>query len=474
MRACAGHVETLRASTSASTSASTRAFTTSRSTLLRLAAACAFALLLCFPESAYAHATLLSSEPAAGSRLSTRPSRVRLTFDEPIEADLCQIVIVSADGHTTTLAVSADPRDVRGIVAPLDLTADGAYRVAWRVISADGHPVEGSLVFDVGSAVDRVPPAAELVRGTAAWGPQIAAAPLIPVLLRWLAIGTTMALGGLLFFFAWTRESLASRRGRATMWLAIAAPVFLAAHLIAWIINASPDHTFSAAWAMSVLGTPVGQIELWRTGLALMALWAYGLARRPRLALAFAVAALAASGAVGHSAAIRPALAIPLKAVHILAASAWLGGLLWLVLWKRNGSQKKDGGSDADVVSFRADASRVSSAALIAVIVVALTGLGEALLFIPSPLDLIRSAYGLAVLGKIAGLAVLVGFGAYHRLRVLPSLRSSHGSGSQPLRSSVRIEVGVMCLVLLLAAFLAYLPPPHSASAGRQFSSQIT
>lgn len=443
--------------------------------LLCWAAVCAFALALCFPEPAYAHATLISSEPAAGSRLSTFPTHVRLTFNEPTEAALCQIVVVSADGNTTALAVTADPRDVRALIAPLELGARGAYRIAWRVISADGHPVEGSYVFYVGATgFGRVPPTADLVRGPATWGAEIAGAPLIPVALRWLAVGTAMALGGLLLFLTWTHESLASRHGRVTMWLAVAAPTLFAAHLIAWIINASPEHAFSTAWATSVLGSPVGRMELWRTGLAYLTLWAYGLARRPRLALGFAFGALAVSGAVGHSAAIRPILAIPLKAVHIIAASVWFGGLLWLALWAQSGAEGRGENADDGAVpqSFTAAAFRISSAALVAVIIVALTGVGEAILILSSPLDLVRSAYGVVLLAKVAGLGVLVAFGAYHRRRLLPSVRVGRPSASASLKSSVGAEAAIMCLVLLLAAFLAYLPPPASARVARQAINQ--
>ncbi|MGH7541391.1 MAG: CopD family protein, partial [Gemmatimonadota bacterium] len=77
---------------------------------------------------------------------------------------------------------------------------------------------------------------------------------------------------------------------------------------------------------------------------------------------------------------------------------------------------------------------------------------------VPSLAALVGSAYGRLVLVKIAGLAVLVGFGAYHRFRLLPALGGEHDPG--PLRRSVGREIAVMAAILLVAGFLAYSPPP--------------
>jgi putative copper export protein len=176
------------------------------------------------------------------------------------------------------------------------------------------------------------------------------------------------------------------------------------------------------------------------------------LARRARLALFFATAALIVSGASGHSAAIHPMWATPAKAIHLLAGAVWLGGLLWLVARARS----IDGVSGA---GFARDASRVSSAAAVAVIAVTVSGLLQALLFLPTPLDVFHSAYGAIVLAKIAGVLVLLGFGAFHRYRVLPKLASIEGSRER-LASSLRSEIAVMILVVLMGGLLAYVPPP--------------
>jgi putative copper export protein len=238
---------------------------------------------------------------------------------------------------------------------------------------------------------------------------------------------------------------------------AVAAPVLLGAHLVTWLINTSPDLRFDPAWATSALGTTVGQIELWRVGLTILALWAWWLARRTRVALAFAAGAVAVSGAVGHSAAIAPVWAVPAKAIHLLASAVWVGGLFWLVI--------RPAGDD--VMLFASDAERVSSRALWAVVAVAFTGIVQTRLFLASWAGLVTSAYGLLVLAKTAGLLALVAFGAYHRQRLIPRLATAARNATDVgvLRASVAREVVVIAIVILLGGLLAYVPPPGEADA---------
>jgi len=438
----------------------------------------AFLLLLAstMPTSvppAAVHATLVSSEPAANSHLTTSPSRIRLVYSEPVEGSLARVTVVPRSGQPIQLRAGADPRNVNAVIAVVDSLTEGAYRVSWRVVSADGHPVDGTFTFAIGdttlgaapgpahdSAVVAEPgpgrePEQEPTVEDDAWGPSIAGAPVIPALFRGAALGSLMALAGLLFFRARAEPNAAQvgdPRVRGVInAAAVAAPLLLATHVLTWLLNTSPEHTFDMAWSSAAMGTTVGQVELWRTGLALLALWAWWVARRAGLALLFAAGALAVSGATGHSAAIQPLLSIPAKAIHLLASGVWVGGLLWLVVRP----------ADDRVTLFAADTNRVSGAALLAVVAVALTGVMQTLTFLPSVGDVVTSPYGWFALAKTAGLLVLVGFGAYHRQRVMPRLAAAgDANDGVAMRASVRRELVVMALVVLLGGLLAYVPPP--------------
>jgi copper transport protein len=421
---------------------------------------------------------LVSSEPAANSRLATSPPQLRLVYSEPVEGKLARVTIVPSSGAPLVLKPTGDPRDVHAVIAPMAPLAPGNYRVEWRVVSADGHPVDGKFVFAIADttlgAQPALPPTPEPENEPEpeadVWGPALFGAPVVAAVLRGAALGSLIALAGLLLYHARSQPNAAQRsdaRLRSlTTTFAIAAPLLLAAHLIVWLIGTSPDRTFDAEWVTATLAASVGQVEIWRTGLALLALWAWALARRPGLALLLAAAALVASGAVGHSAAIQPVWGIPSKAIHLLASAAWLGGLLWLVVRP----------AADDVNLFAADAERVSSNALAAVIAVAFTGVVQTRLFLPSWSALTSSPYGWLALAKTAGLLVLVGFGAHHRQRLMPRIAAAARAATDvaTLRSSVAREIAVMVVVILLGGLLAYVPPPaegHASTSSQQSRS---
>jgi copper transport protein len=418
--------------------------------------------LLAPARAAFFHATLRSSSPAAGSTLGRAPSEIRLVFSEEVEPSLGSIRLVGPDGRAARLAAAGDPRDVSALVAPVPAAlANGTYRVEWRIVSEDGHPIDGRFEFTIAAsggasaATTRIPestsvlaPAAPASRPDASGTPALEGALVLPAALRGLGVGTLAALAGLLGFLVTRRDAEPEPRAeRLASRAAIGAGVLLVLHFLAWALSVVPDHTLGGDQLRALLATGVGRVELVRTALAVLAAWALLLARRPRLALAFAVATLLVSGAAGHSAAIHPEWAVPARALHLVAVSAWLGGLLWLIVLERR---------SAAVVAR--EAQRVSSTALAAVIAVALSGVVQTRLFLPVWADLVRSTYGAITLAKVAGLGVLVLFGAHHRYRVLPRL--AEVGAPEELARSLRKEVAVMSVVILLGGLLAYVAPP--------------
>ncbi len=420
----------------------------------------AIVLLLALRAVAQAHAMLLSAEPAAGSHLASSPARVRLVFSEEIDPALAQISIVASDGTTRRLAVHGDPRDVRAVIGTIESLAAGAYRVRWRVVSADGHPVEGTYAFWVGSS-QATPPATDTTSGAQApvWGPSALGAPIIPAALRGLALAALMALTGLLGFasFSSLGEFGAKHASGAVNRLALAAAFLLALHFVAWLVNASPSHQLGGDETTALLRSGVARVEEWRIGLAVLALWASWLARRYRLAFVFAGAAILVSGGAGHPAAMHPIVAVPAKALHLAAGAAWLGGLTWILIVPRNNAG-----------AMRREVMRVSAVAFWAVVLVAVTGTIQAIAFLPSVRALFTSAYGAITLAKVIGLCVLIGFGAYHRSRTLPRMSSGGAPAVDVFRWVLRLEVVVMILVILLGGWLAYVSPPPSMNSASQ------
>ena len=93
---------------------------------------------------ALTHAGLVSSDPVDGSVLTTAPVNVTLQFNENLLEDTVSVAIRDGDDQvvSTETAIADGPTVV--VPWPTDL-ADGAYRLAYRVVSADGHPVTGEI-----------------------------------------------------------------------------------------------------------------------------------------------------------------------------------------------------------------------------------------------------------------------------------------------------------------------------------------
>ena len=152
-----------------------------------LAGLAALLSALCIASAAWAHATLVSSEPADGSVLTLPPKMVQLHFNESVAPAV--IGVIDAGGKARDVATRAVGQSVL-IVLPDDLP-QGTQIVSYRVVSQDGHPVAGSMVFSIGAVTGAAPPAK--------------ASPL--AVLIWLArigvyLGLFVGVGGA-FFAAW-------------------------------------------------------------------------------------------------------------------------------------------------------------------------------------------------------------------------------------------------------------------------------
>lgn len=98
---------------------------------------------------AQAHDRLVGSDPADGAQLDAPPAAITLSFStEPLAVEP-QVVVTDAAG--TVVAQGAPTIEGANATLPLDAAAltGGTYSVAWRVVSSDGHPIEGTLSFGV-------------------------------------------------------------------------------------------------------------------------------------------------------------------------------------------------------------------------------------------------------------------------------------------------------------------------------------
>jgi methionine-rich copper-binding protein CopC len=120
----------------------------------------AAAFLLAVPLSASAHDELVSANPAADATVETLPAQLVLAFSgDVLDADGATMIQVT-DPSGAPVTEGAPTVDGTSVTQPLAAGGPaGAYHVAWKVVSADGHPIAGEYAFTVttGSATSPTP-----------------------------------------------------------------------------------------------------------------------------------------------------------------------------------------------------------------------------------------------------------------------------------------------------------------------------
>jgi copper transport protein len=193
----------------------------------------------------------------------------------------------------------------------------------------------------------------------------------------------------------------------------------------------------------------------------------------PAAAIGFGLVgcALALTPALGgHARSQSPAaLLVPADVIHVLAMSAWLGGLVFLLVAVPAATRAV--APEARTRVLAATLTRFSPLALASVLALALTGAAQAIVEVGSIGALTSTAFGRAVLIKAGLLLVLIALGAVNRRRVVPRLRRMAAGGAAPgdagrlLRRTLRAEVALIVTVLGVTGALTSYAPSTAATA---------
>jgi len=93
-----------------------------------------------------AHSQLVSSDPEDGAELSRAPEEITLTFNEPLLPDFVRMIVTNPDGEIGDLIITTVDGPTAIATWPQNLVP-GDWTVTYRVVSQDGHPIEGSIDF---------------------------------------------------------------------------------------------------------------------------------------------------------------------------------------------------------------------------------------------------------------------------------------------------------------------------------------
>lgn len=162
-----------------------------------------------------------------------------------------------------------------------------------------------------------------------------------------------------------------------------------------------------------------------------------------------AVALAAFPGFTGHASGVENGRTLALLAdwSHVVAASAWMGGLAVVLFLGRRGNLPRL------VPAF-------SPVAMVSVGVLVASGTYAAWLHLPGLGALFTTGYGRLLLAKLALVAVVLGFGARNFRVLTPRLGSAEGDGA--MHRSATLELTVAQLVLLATALLVRTSPMGS------------
>jgi copper transport protein len=437
------------------------------------------AAVLALPAAAWAHAALLKTVPEASRTINSAPAEVRLTYSEPIEPRFAIVSVTDAAGRQVT---SGQPAGVPGspqtLVTPLERVPEGWYLVFWRVISADGHPVRGAFTFAVGPNPGpppqfRVPSLSETATTTRL------------LVSRWLVFLAVLSSLGLFMLRALIARPVARVvRGTSLRALNVAFAVAVAVSLVAipvYVVLATAEFTLRSAFDLGAI-VPVARdsgfgrdfldLELAFALFAVAAGAALFVDRPEReqrsvvellafpAALAAGIAALLLPALAGHAGQKSPrGLALPLDLLHLGAVAVWLGGLIGLVvLWLSVGRAGRSA-----VLAYVVP--RFSAVAFCSVLLLIGSGIGQALLELPTLASLWQTSYGQALIWKIALLAAALVLAGVNLARTKPRLAAGDASAPVLLRRLVQGEIVFVVAALFAAAVLSSLAPPSSALA---------
>ncbi|WP_027153105.1 copper resistance CopC/CopD family protein [Mesorhizobium sp. WSM2561] len=416
--------------------------TTGRFAICLLAAIVLLAAIAA-PGQAFAHAALVTTEPTDGAVLAQSPAQFSLTFSEPVSP--LMLTFVRPDGTPVPLTSFRLNGQTLDIDNPQRL-GSGTHVLSWRVISADGHPVGGSVLFSIG-APSAAPAVAEAVdRGlrSAIWIGKV-----------FLYFGLFLGVGGA-SAIAWLAKG--GRSGRR----------FVIAAILCGLVAAP----FSLGLqGLDALGAPfvrLAQPGVWQAGLAtsfgwtvLVALVALGLGLLSLVgprggAKLFALVGLAGVGATlaasGHASAAEPQwLTRPMVFLHGAGIAFWAGALAPLGLTIRR--------KPAEAAPFL---HRFSQAILPVVAVLAATGFVLAVIQVQAPAALLETAYGRLLLVKLALLLFLFILAAINRWKLTGPAEAGETEVQKRLVRSIGIEMLIVLVISGVAAGWRFTPPPRA------------
>jgi copper transport protein len=394
---------------------------------------------------ANAHASLHLSEPPDGSVIAAAPASIKLHFSEPVAP--MRLTMTTPDGSSIGLERFVVDGGVVEIRPPEGL-AKGTYLVSWRVVSEDGHPVAGTVVFSIGqpqtASVGRQDVVDQNVRA-GLWLGRVC-----------LYAGLLLGVGGVFAIRVFCNGSMLAARAVAGM---------LATGLVGVIISV-------AFQGLDTVGQPTEELfrlDVWQAGLTTsfgrtavaalisLALAAGALISKQRSVAWMAIIALAVAALApclsGHASTAAPQwLTRAFIFAHVAGAGIWAGALMPLAAELRAASPVAG-------PSLR----RFSSSIPLVILVLSIGGIALAFVQVGT-IDRLWTPYGTVLLTKLALLVPLLALAVFNRWRLTAGALRRAKTETTMLVRSILLEALLVLVLLGVVATWRFTPPPRSSA----------
>ncbi|MCY7861886.1 copper resistance CopC/CopD family protein [Bacillus haynesii] len=407
------------------------------------------------PKAAFAHAYIVNSTPAENQELKKAPAEIKIEFNEAIQKGFHSITVRNSSGERVDSGkTEIDPQNAKIMTVKLKpKLKDDIYSAEWRAVSADGHPVSGTIPFSIGNIQGGLPKDQQ----NQASGLPAADTVMERVLLY---TGFSLFMGAALLQLVWHRPENGwpgDKRRRLKRIKNAALLLTGAAIIIQLPLQTKANAGVSWLGALqpsllqeTLLNTTGGM--LWLINIAIITLLVFCSNRKGLksaiLSLFLFAGLLFVKSLDGHAASTSAGyMTIAMNFIHLNAASIWTGGLAMFVLFFGKDWLKPDKSLIWETIR------RFSPWALASAGLLIFSGLFNSFFIIHTLDNLFGTAYGKALLVKSALVLLMIGLGAFHYFRFRKAPKQQGGR-------SMKAEWAVGLLILLTTAVFTNIPSP--------------
>lgn len=389
------------------------------------------------PKS-YAHAFVINSNPTPSQTLKAPPTKVEVYLSEPVDLRYSKLSVIDQDGKQVdnkNVQYANGDQTALSVILPQDIK-DGLYTVSTKMLSQiDGHVTDNAFVFGVGEAKVPNSVSSESLQSSSS-SSQLS---ILDAIARFPAlVGQVMIVGAAfatlwlwkpMSKINWLKNDFAQTRNSVdrslTKLIVIGSVILVLADFGMIYVQA---YSINAGIA-DAIATKFGTIWIARTSISfvilVIAVFIYLKSKKTNSAipskqdiLSILVAGLVillTTTLIGHSSAIGNVIPIAIDFVHNLAASIWIGSIIYLafVVVPKVKKAPLEEYVKASVLSIIIPRFSTIPVVILGIIVIT----GPFLLYIlEDNLDLIlASLYGKALIAKLVLAAVMISIGGYNQ-----------------------------------------------------------